>query len=279
MPDVFIPIAERTGSIFALGRWVLDEACRQIKAWRDQGIAPPLLAINVSAAELHDYAKFEQFLAESLKRWSVAPGDIELELTKSVLMETTQMHSDALARIKELGTSIAIDDFGTGYSSLAYLSAYPLSRLKIAQQFVVGIPDNAGDVAITRATLSLARELGVKIIAEGIETKAQLDFLVSAGCRWARAFASAGPCKPNARPNCCAGASSTRLSPAEKKCVKWRPDKAQGRREQPEAATTTAPENRRRPGFRARERRWRQLTAPADCDMFATLWLRLAPTR
>jgi diguanylate cyclase (GGDEF)-like protein/PAS domain S-box-containing protein len=182
MPDVFIPIAERTGSIFALGRWVLDQACRQIKAWRDQGIAPPLLAINVSAAELHDYAKFEQFLAESLKRWSVAPGDIELELTESVLMETTQMHSDALARIKELGTSIAIDDFGTGYSSLAYLSAYPLSRLKIAQQFVLGIPDNAGDVAITKATLSLARELGVKVIAEGIETKAQLDFLVSAGC-------------------------------------------------------------------------------------------------
>ena len=92
------------------------------------------------------------------------------------------MHSDALARIKALGTSIAIDDFGTGYSSLAYLSAYPLSRLKIAQRFVLGIPDNAGDVAITRATLSLARELGVKVIAEGVETKAQLDFLVSAGC-------------------------------------------------------------------------------------------------
>ncbi len=182
MPDLFIPIAERTGTIFALGRWVLDEACRQIKAWRDQGIAPPLLAINVSAAELHDYAKFEQFLAESLKRWSVAPGDIELELTESVLMEASQMHSDALARIKALGTSIAIDDFGTGYSSLAYLSAYPLSRLKIAQRFVLGIPDNAGDVAITRATLSLARELGVKVIAEGVETKAQLDFLVSAGC-------------------------------------------------------------------------------------------------
>ena len=182
MPDLFIPIAERTGTIFALGRWVLDEACRQIKAWRDQGFAPPLLAINVSAAELHDYAKFEQFLAESLKRWSVAPGDIELELTESVLMEASQMHSDALARIKALGTSIAIDDFGTGYSSLAYLSAYPLSRLKIAQQFVLGIPDNAGDVAITRATLSLARELGVKVIAEGVETKAQLDFLVSAGC-------------------------------------------------------------------------------------------------
>ncbi len=182
MPDVFIPIAERTGSIFALGRWVLDEALRQIKAWRDQGIVTPLLAFNVSAAELHDYPKFARFLTESLKRWSIAPADVELELTESVLMETTQIHKDALARIKELGVSIAIDDFGTGHSSLAYLSAYPVNRLKIAQQFVLGIPDNAGDVAITRATLSLARELGVGAIAEGVETKAQLDFLVSAGC-------------------------------------------------------------------------------------------------
>ncbi len=188
MPDVFIPIAEKTGSVFVLGRWVLDQACRQIKAWRDQGMAPPLLAINVSAAELRDYPKFGQFLAESLKRWNVAPGDIELELTESVLMEATQIHRDALARIKELGTSIAIDDFGTGYSSLEYLSAYPVSRLKIAQRFVLGIPDNAGDVAITRATLSLARELGVIAVAEGVETKAQLDFLVSAGCVVAQGF-------------------------------------------------------------------------------------------
>jgi EAL domain-containing protein (putative c-di-GMP-specific phosphodiesterase class I) len=182
MPDVFIPIAERTGAIFALGRWVLERACRQIKTWRDQGIAPPLVAINISAAELRDFSKFEQFLAGTLKRWSVAPGDIELELTESVLMETSQMRGDALARIKALGTSIATDDFGTGYSSLAYLSAYPLSRLKIAQRFVLGVPDSARDVAITKATLSLARELGVKVIAEGVETKAQLDFLVSAGC-------------------------------------------------------------------------------------------------
>jgi diguanylate cyclase (GGDEF)-like protein/PAS domain S-box-containing protein len=188
MPDAFIHIAERTGSICALGHWVLDHACRQIKAWRDQGIAPPLLAINVSAAEMHGYSEFEQFLADSFKRWSIAPGDIELELTESVLMETTQMHSDALARIKELGASIAIDDFGTGYSSLAYLSAYPVSRIKIAQRFMLGIPDNAGDVAITNATLSLARELGIKVIAEGVQTKAQLDFLVSAGCAVGQGF-------------------------------------------------------------------------------------------
>jgi diguanylate cyclase (GGDEF)-like protein/PAS domain S-box-containing protein len=188
LPDVFIPLAEKTGIICALGRWVLDQACRQFKAWRDQGIAPPLLAINVSAAELRICVEFEEYLAENLKRWSIAPGDIELEITETVLMETTQTHSDALTRIERLGASIAIDDFGTGYSSLAYLSAYPVSRLKIAQRFILGIPDNVGDVAITRVTLSLARELGIKVIAEGVQTKAQLDFLVSAGCLVGQGF-------------------------------------------------------------------------------------------
>ncbi len=188
LPDVFIPLAEKTGTICALGRWVLDQACRQFKAWRDQGIAPPLLAINVSAAELRVCVEFEAYLAEKLKKWSIAPGDIELEITETVLMETTQTHSDALARIERLGASIAIDDFGTGYSSLAYLSAYPVGRLKIAQRFILGIPNNAGDIAITRVTLSLARELGIKVIAEGVQTKAQLDFLLSAGCRVGQGF-------------------------------------------------------------------------------------------
>lgn len=188
MPDGFIPIAEKTGSINALGHWVLDRACQQIKDWRDQGIAPPLVAINVSAAELYTNSGYEQFLSESFKRWDVAPGDIELELTESVLMETTQAHGDTLTRIRNLGASIAIDDFGTGYSSLAYLSAYPVSRLKIAQQFVLGIPDNASDMVITRVTLGLARELNVEVVAEGVQTKAQLDFLMSAGCTVGQGF-------------------------------------------------------------------------------------------
>ena len=189
MPDRFIPIAEKTGgSIRALGRWVLDQACRQIKAWRDQGITPPVLAINVSAAELHSAAEFEQYWIECLKRWGVAPGDIEFELTESVLMETTKVRSDALARLKERGANIAIDDFGVGYSSLSYLSAYPVNRLKIAQRFILGIPHNSGDMAITNATLSLARDLGINVIAEGVQTKAQLEFLISAGCTVGQGF-------------------------------------------------------------------------------------------
>lgn len=182
MPDVFIPVAEKTGRISALGRWVLDRACQQIKDWRDMGIAPPLLAINVSAVELHTNSDYEQLLSETFKRWGIVPGDIELEFTESVLMDITQVHGDVLKRIKDLGASIAIDDFGIGYSSLGYLSAYPMDRLKIAQQFVLGIPDNANDMVITKVTLNLARELGLSVVAEGVQTKAQLDFLMSAGC-------------------------------------------------------------------------------------------------
>jgi EAL domain-containing protein (putative c-di-GMP-specific phosphodiesterase class I) len=188
MPESFIHIAESSRIIDVLGHWALDQACRQIRAWRDQGIAPPRLAINVSAAELHPSSRFEHFFTESVKKWSIAPGDIELEVTESVLMETSVKHGDVLARLNHLGVSIAIDDFGTGYSSLAYLSSYPMGCLKIAQQFILGIPDNAKDVAITNATLSLARKLGIKVIAEGIETKAQLDFLISAGAEIGQGF-------------------------------------------------------------------------------------------
>lgn len=187
MPDAFIPLAEKSGSIRAIGRWALDEAGRQFKTWRDQGIAPPLLSINVSALELRG-GEFERFLTETLKRWSIAPGDIELELTETVLMEVTQRHKDALARLKELGVSIAVDDFGTGYSSLAYLSGYPVNRLKIAQLFTLGSPDNARDVAIIKATLNMARELGIEVVAEGVQNKGQRDFLVSAGCTVGQGF-------------------------------------------------------------------------------------------
>jgi diguanylate cyclase (GGDEF)-like protein/PAS domain S-box-containing protein len=195
LPDTFVPISERSGSIVPLGHWVLDEACRQLKAWRDQGITPPLMAINVSAAQLRGGSELEHDFIACLQRWGVSPGDLELELTESVLMETSQKHGDVLARLKELGTSIAIDDFGTGHSSLAYLSTYPVARLKIAQQFILGIPESSRDIAITNVTLTLARELGIKVIAEGVQTKAQRDFLLAAGCLTGQGFYFSKPVK------------------------------------------------------------------------------------
>ncbi len=188
MPETFVHIAERTGNIVALGHWVLDRACRQIKEWRNQGLTPPLLAVNVSATELNGHQGYERFMMETFRRWDIKSDDVELEFTESVLMQITRAHSETLKRIRDLGPSIAIDDFGTGYSSLSYLSAYPIKRLKIAQQFVLNIPASESDMVITKATLGLARELGVDVVAEGIQTKAQLDFLISAGCTVGQGF-------------------------------------------------------------------------------------------
>jgi len=188
MPETFVHIAERTGNIVALGRWVLGQACRQIKEWRDQGIALPLLAINVSAVEMNGHAEYDRFLLETFKHWDITPSDIELELTESMLMQITRGSGETLKRIRNLGSSIAIDDFGTGYSSLSYLSDYPIKRLKIAQRFVLGIPESERDMLITKATLGLARGLGIDVVAEGIQTKAQLDFLISAGCTVGQGF-------------------------------------------------------------------------------------------
>jgi EAL domain-containing protein (putative c-di-GMP-specific phosphodiesterase class I) len=138
MPDAFIPIAERTGSILALGRWVIDEVCRQLRAWRDQGIDAPRIAVNVSALQLRRGSRLVEEVMESLSKWGVSAADIEVELTESVLVQTERGRGDILDRLGEIGVRIAIDDFGTGYSSLAYLTKHSVNRLKIAQALVFG---------------------------------------------------------------------------------------------------------------------------------------------
>ena len=196
-PTRFIPIAERTGTILALGRWVIDAVCHQISTWRDERLAPPPVAINVSAAQLKALPEFDRELSQTLHNWKLEPAAIELELTESVLMETTRMHGDVIDRLRALGVPIAIDDFGTGYSSLGYLRAYRVNRIKIAQEFIRDLTSDSGDGAIVRAALSLARELGIAVIAEGVETKYQLEFLTDAGCRYVQGFYFAHPLPPN----------------------------------------------------------------------------------
>lgn len=188
MPINFITISERTGTIKALGRWVLDESCRQMRSWREEGIAPPVVAVNVSAVQFKMNHDFENEFMEIIEKWGLSLNDVELELTESVLFETTQERRGLLERLRQSGIRISIDDFGTGYSSLDYLRNYPFNRLKIAQQFIAGLPGNSGDVAITRATLGLAREFGIDVIAEGIETAEQAAFLTSIGCRFAQGY-------------------------------------------------------------------------------------------
>src|ERR1700681_4672467 len=188
MPSIFIPIAERTGAIVPLGRWVFDEACRQFKQWRDQEIAPQVLAVNVSGVQFKRASELEADIAISLARWGIQLGSIEVELTETVLMEMTLKHGDALERLRILGVRIAIDDFGTGYSSLKYLTLYPVNRLKIAQELVFRVTTDPRNATVVRAAIRLAQELGIEVIAEGVETEAQANFLLSAGCSYAQGY-------------------------------------------------------------------------------------------
>jgi diguanylate cyclase (GGDEF)-like protein len=187
-PGDFVSIAEKTGAILQLGNWVFEEACRQLKLWRSEGIAPPVLSVNVSGAQFKSGAELEREVEQSLMRWDINPGDIELELTESVLMEAAQRHGNTLDKLRQLGTKIAIDDFGTGYSSLKYLTTYSVNRLKLAPEFVFRVTVDYRNAAVVRATIRLANELGLEVIAEGVETEAQVRFLMGAGCEQAQGY-------------------------------------------------------------------------------------------
>jgi diguanylate cyclase len=187
-PGHFIAIAERTGAIVPLGQWVLEEACRQLAAWHRMGLSPGVLAVNFSAVQLKTHGNLDRFIAATLTRWQIDPGDIEVELTESVLMDVSQQHGEIIETLRQLGIGTAIDDFGTGYSSLSYLTAYPVSRIKVAQELVAGVNSDARSATVVRAAVRLARELGIGCIAEGVETQAQADFLTSSGCEAAQGY-------------------------------------------------------------------------------------------
>ncbi len=186
MPSIFIPIAEITGSILPIGEWVVERACRQFSLWRDQEIAPPVIAVNISAAQFKVTGDVDRIVREGLAKYDLAANQLELELTESVLMETTQKHGEAFERLRRIGVRLAIDDFGTGYSSLDYLRSFHVSRLKIDRRFIRDVTTNPDDAIIVRATISLGRELGIEVLAEGVETVKQQASLISAGCKLAQ---------------------------------------------------------------------------------------------
>lgn len=186
-PALFIPIAEKTGSIVDLGKWVFDEACRQMRVWQDEGIDAPSVAVNVSAIQCKR-PELEQDIVASLTRWGIAPGRIEIELTESVLMEATQHHRDIIARLRALGLRLAIDDFGTGYSSLNYLTNFPVDRIKIAQELIFNCTTETRCAAVVRAAIHLADELDTEVLAEGVESAEHARFLSTAGCKFAQGY-------------------------------------------------------------------------------------------
>ncbi|HEY4920951.1 MAG TPA: EAL domain-containing protein [Xanthobacteraceae bacterium] len=192
-PAHFIAIAERTGAIVPLGQWVFEEACRQLDSWHRMGLFPGVVAVNFSAVQLKTHANLDRFIAAALARWRIEPHDIEVELTESVLMEVSQQHGRVIESLERLGIRTAIDDFGTGYSSLSYLTSYPVSRLKIALELVAGINSDSRSATVVRAAVRLAKDLGIGCIAEGVETRAQADFLISAGCEAAQGYLFGAP--------------------------------------------------------------------------------------
>ncbi len=180
-PAVFIPVAEETGLILPLGEWVLDEACRQLRAWRDQGIRDVTMAVNLSAHQLHSPLLLSH-VSQALDKYGLAGSDLELEVTESVAMHDPDASISQLRALRDLGVRLSIDDFGTGYSSLSYLKLLPIHTLKLDQSFVRDIETDSNDVAICTATIALAHSLGLAVVAEGVETEAQRLLLASHQC-------------------------------------------------------------------------------------------------
>jgi diguanylate cyclase (GGDEF)-like protein/PAS domain S-box-containing protein len=189
----FIQLGEQIGIIARIGHWVLWAACRQAKDWLDAGIAPLRTCVNLSALQFRSPLVLEADIAATLEQIGLPPQMLEVELTESVLLDASREHSDVIQRIRATGVTVAIDDFGTGYSSLEYLRRFPSDRIKIAQNFVTNLETTPGDAAIVRATIGLAKELDIAVIAEGVETRKQADMLQSWGCRQVQGFYFARP--------------------------------------------------------------------------------------
>ena len=191
-PNAFIAMAESRGLITPIGRWVLQEACRQTKAWQDAGLAIVPVAVNLSALEFRQRDMVTE-IADVLQRTGLAPQWLEIELTESALVHPCSTAHETLKALKALGVRLSIDDFGTGYSSLAYLKRYPIDKLKIDRSFVIDTPGDSDDVAIVTAIVQMARSLGLQTVAEGVETPVQMDWLRSLGCNLAQGYTIARP--------------------------------------------------------------------------------------
>jgi EAL domain-containing protein (putative c-di-GMP-specific phosphodiesterase class I) len=179
-PGRFIPLAEESGIIIKLGNWVLRESCRQVMQWRLSGFDLPQLSVNLSVKQL-ERPEFIDTLDDILCETGMDPAFLKLEITESVVMAVGNAFN-LLDRLRNMGITLSLDDFGTGYSSLSYLKMLPVQQLKIDQSFVFGIGVNQGDEAIIRSVMALAESLGFEVVAEGVETEEQAEFLRALGC-------------------------------------------------------------------------------------------------
>jgi diguanylate cyclase len=190
LPGEFIPIAEQSGLVVALGDWMLDESCRQVAGWDDLRVS-----VNVSGRQIADGSLLGS-VARALEESGLAPSRLQLELTETVLMDDIDGHVALMREVKELGVSLAVDDFGKGYSSLSYLHRFPIDRIKIDRAFVGGLPESRTALAIVSAVVSFARALDIEVVAEGVETQAHVDALRDLGCEYGQGFFFHRPVEP-----------------------------------------------------------------------------------
>ena len=191
-PDQFIPLAEHNGSIIAIGEWVLDQACRQLRDWHDQGFTDLRMAVNLSTVQLH-HSELPHVVSNLMKMYRLKARSLELEVTETGLMEDISTAAQRLLSLRRSGALIAIDDFGTGYSSLSYLKSLPLDKIKIDKSFVQDLIDDDDDATIVRAIIQLGKSLGMQVIAEGVETRAQEAYVISEGCHEGQGYLYSKP--------------------------------------------------------------------------------------
>ncbi|MES2869772.1 MAG: EAL domain-containing protein [Pseudomonadota bacterium] len=191
-PDLFIPLAEKNSSIIAIGEWVLDQACRQLREWHDQGFSELRMAVNLSTVQLH-HPELPQVVNNLLQRYRLPPRCLELEVTETSLMEDINTAAQHLLGLRRYGALIAIDDFGTGYSSLSYLKSLPLDKIKIDKSFVQDLVDDDDDATIVRAIIQLGKSLGMQVIAEGVETLEQEAYVINEGCHEGQGYLYSKP--------------------------------------------------------------------------------------
>jgi diguanylate cyclase (GGDEF)-like protein/PAS domain S-box-containing protein len=179
-PGLFIPIAEKTGTIIALGHWVLDSACRQLSIWRSEGLELPVIAVNLSLLQLKCGQDLIRDVAATIAKWGLMPSDLEFDVTEATLAQLTWTQNDVIPQLRQLGVKIAIDDFGSEYSSFDYVRSYRVNHLKIAQSFINQSTQDPESAATIRAIVNFAHDVGIAVIAQGVETAQQRDLLTSA---------------------------------------------------------------------------------------------------
>jgi EAL domain-containing protein (putative c-di-GMP-specific phosphodiesterase class I) len=191
-PIEFIPLAESTGLIIPLGELVLRQVCQDIAKWHRNNLQPGRIGVNVAGPQLFR-SDFIGLLCEVIDDYTIVSSALEIEITETCVLDNPELARQLLDTIQDMGISIAIDDFGTGYSSLSHLKKLPIDTLKIDRSFISDLPDDPHDIAITRAILAMGRSLGFHVIAEGVETKAQQDFLLEEGCVQGQGYLFAKP--------------------------------------------------------------------------------------